>query len=404
MLMPPNRRQTKQNCLWHWRILVITTSSNRTLYIEGLILRARGDLTGASKKFRAVLASDPSLTLVRADLAKTLASLDETDSAKHHLSLLAAEAPDEASQSAIKGFIEQLDAKRPWRLSAYASLSPSTNVNGASIHDRSKFSVFGTTFEYDNPEQSSGIGATTGINFGFARRLNNDFMGVFGTGAEANLYREEQYRSYNTQHSAELRYMTERGYLGLGIAASYSNTSLDGESRQNAINFGPRVSLSHAVSSQDMVFGSAGYEWRKNEDAPYISGNAINLRAGIEHAFNSTFRVGLVAGYEDARLEEKHNSYDAWSIGLSAYKELPAGITVDASAGLRISDFDARLTVFPEIRKDHRASAGLTLTKRDLNLFGFAPQVSYNYTRNFSNLEIYDTENHAVDLRLTKEF
>ena len=40
--------------------------------LKGLILKARGNLTGAAKNYRAALADDPSLTLVRSELAQTL--------------------------------------------------------------------------------------------------------------------------------------------------------------------------------------------------------------------------------------------------------------------------------------------------------------------------------------------
>ena len=73
-------------------------AANRTLFIEGLILKAKGDLTGAATKFRAALADDPGLTLVRSELAQTLVMLEEDDSAKHHLQLLAAEAPTEQEE------------------------------------------------------------------------------------------------------------------------------------------------------------------------------------------------------------------------------------------------------------------------------------------------------------------
>ncbi|MDE2445899.1 MAG: hypothetical protein KGO94_06955, partial [Alphaproteobacteria bacterium] len=59
-------------------------AANRTLFIEGLILEGRKDLKGASRKFRDALASDPSLTLVRTELAQVLMQMNEPDSAKHH--------------------------------------------------------------------------------------------------------------------------------------------------------------------------------------------------------------------------------------------------------------------------------------------------------------------------------
>jgi len=105
---------------------------NRQLFIEGLILKARGNLTGAAKNYRKALADDPSLTLVRAELAQTLFMLEEDDSAKHHLNLLMAEAPNEYEAQGIRSFIDTIDARRPFTFNAYVSVAPSTNINNGS--------------------------------------------------------------------------------------------------------------------------------------------------------------------------------------------------------------------------------------------------------------------------------
>jgi thioredoxin-like negative regulator of GroEL len=109
-------------------------AANRTLFIQGLILKADGDLTGAAKKFRSSLADDPKLTLVRAELAKTLVELEQDDSATHHLRLLAADAPTEQDAAGIRAFVDKVDARRPYRFNAYIAAAPSSNVNNGSSH------------------------------------------------------------------------------------------------------------------------------------------------------------------------------------------------------------------------------------------------------------------------------
>ena len=86
-------------------------AENRKLFIDGLILESRGELKASAGKFRAALANDPKLTLVRSELAQVLARMDETDSAKHHLELLAADAPTPEQAAGIRSFIQQLDAR-----------------------------------------------------------------------------------------------------------------------------------------------------------------------------------------------------------------------------------------------------------------------------------------------------
>jgi hypothetical protein len=91
-------------------------------------------------------------------------------------------------------------------------------------------------------------------------------------------------------------------------------------------------------------------------------------------------------------------------VGLGFYKELPMGITAQVSGEARLSDFDDVNLFVGTVRKDERYSANLTLTKRDLEIHGFAPSLSYTYTLNQSNIALYDFDSHAVEARLTKSF
>ena len=111
------------------------TAANRTLFIEGLILEKRGALAQAAAKFRAALANDPRLTLVRAELAMVLARMDEPESAKHHLELLAADVKDPQQQAGIRSFIDSLNASHPFTFSGFISIEPSSNINNGSSHD-----------------------------------------------------------------------------------------------------------------------------------------------------------------------------------------------------------------------------------------------------------------------------
>ena len=123
---------------------------NRQLFIKGLILKARGNLTGAAKNYRAALADDPSLTLVRAELAQTLFQLEEDDSAKHHLNLLMAEAPNDYEAQGIRSFIDTIDARRPFTFNAYVSVAPSTNVNNGSSNDTIYSPLWGVDMNIDD--------------------------------------------------------------------------------------------------------------------------------------------------------------------------------------------------------------------------------------------------------------
>lgn len=373
---------------------------NRQIFIEGLILKANGNLTGAAKKYRAALADDPSLTLVRSELAQTLFLLQEDDSAKHHLNLLMAEAPSEYEAQGIRSFIDAIDARRPFKFSAYISAAPSTNVNNGSSVEK----VYITNDSYIEPgeQQKSGIGFSTGLNAGYSHRLGNDFSVVLAGGFNANIYTESDYNIFGASQSAELRYLLTGGFLGAGLVTSQNmkNDELD----LSYYSYGPRVSLQKAISAKDRINLSAVYEWRNYPDDSESDGTAFMADGSWSHAFDSSLIAGLSAGYDRVESGIDYNSYEAYSAGFSVYKELPLGITADLQGEARFADFDGNFPIYNKVREDTRWMGTVSLTKRDFNFWGYAPAIEYTYIFNDSNIANYHYDSHSVDFRLSKDF
>lgn len=376
---------------------------NRTLYIEGLILKARKDYTGASTKFRAALADDPKLTLVRSELAQTLVILEQDDSAMHHLKLLAADAPNEESAAGVRAFIDQVDERRPYKINGYVSLAPSTNVNNGSNHQSVYSPFWQSNVSIDQSSQkTSGFGAAAGTNVAYSKRLGNDFSFVAGANGEARIYTDHDFNAYALSQSAELRFMLERGYLGIGGVASQSLKN--DEIGLSYVAYGPRLSARYNVTTKDSVSASLVHEWRNYIDSNSNDGTAILLNGAWSHAIDSSFNITVFGGFDRVDVETAQFSFDTYSGGLNIYKELPMGITTSLSGEVRQSDFEGYYGLAGDYRDDTRLIGSATLTKRDLNIMGFAPSLGYTYVNNASNIANYDYDSHAVDFRLTKDF
>ena len=376
---------------------------NRQLFIEGLILKARGNLTGAAKNYRAALADDPGLTLVRSELAQTLFTLQEDDSAKHHLNLLMAEAPDEHQAQGIRSFIDTIDARRPFSFSTYISVAPSTNVNNGSSNKTIYSPVFGADLDIDDESrEQSGVGFSTGLSAGYSHRLGNDFSVVLGGGINATIYTDSDYNSFNASQSAELRYLLTGGFLGAGLVAS-ENMKND-ELGLSYYSYGPRISLQKAVSAQDRLNLSSVYEWRNYSDYSESDGTALLIDGSWSHTFDSSLIGSLSAGYDDVETGIDYNSFETYSGGFGLYKELPKGITVNLNGELRLSEFDAVHPLAGVVREDRRYMGSVAFTKRDFNIWGYAPAIEYTYVYNDSNISIYEFDSHAIDFKLSKDF
>lgn len=376
---------------------------NRQLFVEGLILKARGNLTGAAKNYRTALADDPSLTLVRAELAQTLFLLEEDDSAKHHLNLLMAEAPNDYEAQGIRSFIDTIDARRPFKFSAYVSVAPSTNVNNGSSNDTIYAPLWGVDMDIDDSSrEQSGIGFSTGFSAGYSHRLGNDFSVVLGGGVNATLYTDPDFNMYSASQSAELRYLLTDGFLGAGLVAS-ENMKND-EIGLSYYSYGPRISLQKAITPQDRINLSSVYEWRTYTDSSSNDGTALMVDGSWNHAFDSSLTASLGAGYDRIKAETDFISYETYSGSFGLYRELPKGITVDLSGEVRLSEFDAMHPIAGVTRKDTRLTGIVALTKRDFNIWGYAPSLEYTYVYNDSNISLYEFDSHALDFRLSKDF
>lgn len=376
-------------------------AENRNLFIQGLLLKAEGDLTGAADLFRDALANDASLTLVRAELAQTLVVLQEDDSAKHHFELLANDAPDAEAAGTVRSFIDQIDNRKTFTKSAYVSLAPSTNVNGGSKH-KTVFDIGipGAGLQYTQPE--SGVGAAVGGNIGYSRRLGNHFSFVAAGGLDLQLYDDSDFNSYNMSQSVELRRLIEKGHVSIGAVTS--QTLDNNDFGLSYLSYGPRLALSLQMSQRDHLSASATYEWRDNTDKAATDSTALMLDASWTHGFSSSLTTSLFGGYDYVDTSFDPTSYHTVSGGLSIYKELPFGISTTLWGQVANNSFVGVNASIGDERNDIKATGMVKLTKRDWNIVGFAPSLQYTFSENFSNLEVYDIKSHAVDVRLTKDF
>ena len=373
-------------------------AANRTIFIQGLIARGRGELREAATLFRKALANDPSLTLVRAELADTLYLLEDDDFAKHHLQLLMSAAPTPQEAQGVKSFIDTIDARRPYTISAFVSVAPSSNVNNGSANDTIYYN--GIPFKIDpGSRMQSGIGLSAGVNAAYTWRLSQDYAAVFGAGVNGRLYKESDFNQFSLSQSAEIRYLHDFGHLGLGLVASQS---LSGDAADLAYyGFGPRISMSQRLTKQDRIDASATLEFRTYPDYDNQNGIAYLSQGSWTHVFDPTLAIstGLSASRIDA--DDDFQDYWTYSASINAYKELQAGITANIGGEVRLTEYDR---IVGDPRSDNRWTGTIALTKRDFDIMGYAPVIEYSYTRNNSNISLYEYDSHTVDFRLTKDF
>ena len=112
----------------------------------------------------------------------------------------------------------------------------------------------------------------------------------------------------------------------------------------------------------------------------------------------------LGAGYDNIKSEIDFISYETYSGSVGLYTELSKGITVNLNGEVRLSEFAGLHPYAGVVREDTRLTGTIALTKRDFNIWGYAPALEYTYVYNNSNISIYEFDSHALDFKLSKDF
>jgi outer membrane protein len=385
-------------------------ANNRTIYIEGLILRAEGKLRDAAVKFRKALANDPSLTLVRADLAQTLYDLEENGAAKHHLQLLEAEAPSEEAAAGIRAFIDQIDTRKPYSISTYVSFAPTTNINNGTRNTKVWCEICNGYLDIDNSgREKKALGISLGVSGSFNYEIAEDLRAIVSGNLEGRIYTEKDYHAIASSQAAELRRSYSGGFFSLGVISSQEfgaealmeDGPIDG---LNYVSYGPRIAVSHSLTQKDYLRASGVYEWRNYSGGTDQDAEVLTLQGELTHTFDSTLAVTLSTGFSSVDAKADYFSYDTYSGGVSVYREFGHGITLDLGGEVRYSAFDEINVAALKHREDMKYVGRIALTKRDFSILGVAPSIEYQYIWNDSNIALWDYDVHSVDLKFTKTF
>jgi hypothetical protein len=368
---------------------------NRSLFVEGMILRARGDRQAAVRNFRAALSRDPSLTLVRMELAQTLYELGEDAGAKHHLELLMSAAPSAEHARSLRSFVDAIDARRPWRANAYVSVAPSTNIYGGTTNETYYWN--GIPFKFKG--QDSGVGLAGGVNGAYIKRFGPRVAGIAAGGIDARKYQDSDFDTAVFSQSLELRREGPAGYLGIG-ATAWQQMFGDGDPY---FSFGPRVTALRRFAPWLYARGSAMADQRYYGDE-HRDGYHLTAEGRLTAVIDPTLTVYGLGMLEFEKTGLESADYLAQTLGVGIYREFSHGLTFGGEIWLRHEGYQGDFSILDEPREDWRGNVTLNLTKRDFTIFGYAPVIEYSYTVNDSNVPFFDFDAHGLDFRLTKAF
>ncbi|MBA3896625.1 MAG: DUF560 domain-containing protein [Sphingomonadaceae bacterium] len=377
-----------------------------THFLSGYIAVETGDLDGAITQFRAALDGHPEQTRIRLELARAMMLKGKDGGADYNFRLAEQDGnlPPEilATIRASRGLLRD---RRTWHASTSFGFAPDTNITNGTSAETIDLTfgdqVIPLTLS-GNARARSGIGQTAGLSAGWRKPLSSgvsllldvDGQGVNYSGTSADDYTAQlaagpEFKlSESTTLSAQA-IGSQRWYGGQRAATQFGGRF----TAQRALDGGQRVGLTFDARHTNSGFSSDYDGWSLGAYATY--------ERVVAHSFVASANLF-------ARTDRLRAAYDAsseYGLNLGVGGELPHGINAGLSGGVSRASFDAPLLAFSaDPRGDWRFNARAYLGLRSLRVFGFSPSVTYNFSRDASSLQLYDSKRSRLAFNLAHYF
>ncbi|MBI1180953.1 MAG: DUF560 domain-containing protein [Alphaproteobacteria bacterium] len=368
-------------------------------FLLGTIAVAEKRYADAVKIYRDILTDKPGLTRVRLELARALFLNKEDEAAEHHFHLVLATEPPGPVADNIHKFLDAIRARKTFRYSFSLAAAPDTNINVAPADER--VDLFGLPFVLDrNARQKSGIGMVVSGGADYSPSLNDR------TKLETNVFVRHTEYSGSTFDDTLVSVAAGPSFRWPKTVISTQATGYYRWYGHRAYNrsVGGQVSWEQDVARRWRVSATASYQYVDYLINDQLDGPLYSLVSSATYGLSSrSFLRAIVAvDYERASARSLRN----WDVrfGLGFYREFGWGIVAYLQPEITFNPYEGVQAAFGKRRNDREYRVGLSLLKRDINLWGFSPELRYTFVRNDSSISFYSYTRHRVEIGVSRKF
>ena len=369
-------------------------------FLHGSIAVQRGDWQGAIARFRAMLARNPNLPRVRLDLALAYFQAGEDGNAAYHfrLALGKKDLPAIVRARAL-AMLDRIRRRKTWSVTGSLALAPDTNINAATSARQVNLLGFPARLS-DDARQTSGVGLKANVSAGQEIRLAEDLRFRISAGLRARTYREDQFNDRVLSARGGPRFLFDKFDLRQEMTLNERRIGGEVYSRSNGLE----ISSNWLVGPAWRLSGSLGVE-RIAYEGFLGTGRIDTASLGLSHALGAATLLQADTGFRREILDLDAYSWREFILGISARQELPLGFVLSGGPSYRWREYGAPLaTLGPEARRDRTLAGRITVSNRNVELFGFMPEITLSHERRESNLALYDYKRTAGELAVVRSF
>ena len=368
-------------------------------FLTGVLRRSQGRTDDAVKIFRGLLVAHPGFDRVRLELGYALFQKQDDEAARHHFELVLGATPSSDAATSIQGFLDAMDRRRRWQFTSYFSLAPSTNLNQGTTARIMSIGDFDFAIDSQARKQS-GVGLYYGGTGSYSWSLAETLDLVLGGGAQARDFRAATYDDVVASMEFGPRIRFDAGEVMVAGTVARRWFAGDGHS----VIYGARTQTRMRLDQRYLATFSTACVTKHYDNPGAADARNCSLTASVDYGFDTQSYLRVLGGIEVERTAAPHLTYIEASAGLGGFRELEWGVSVYTQARVAERSFDGYAPGTSTARRDRRLETSIHLTKRDLEIFSFAPSLEYTFTLNRSNIGHHSYDGHGINLTMTKRY
>jgi len=368
-------------------------------YLAAKLRKAQGRLKEAIELFRSVLEEDPNFIRARLELGFALYLLQQDDSARHHLKLALGSVSNPELEKVVRKFIDTMDERRPWNLSVYGGIAPTTNISQATSANTA--TLGGNTLVLDAAHQKrAATGVFGGILGGYRQPLSESVDLMLAGSAVGRGYRDATFN--DDLLAGEIGPRVRLAWGDIGLYGTFARRWVSNEAY--GTQYGARLAGNVKLAASDLLNANFVCVHKDYDTATSYDGANCGAQLSLDHIVDGKSFVRVMGGLELERTNAANLSYGAANLGVGASHEFAGGMALYGQLVVSRREYDAAFADGMAARRDTRIDATLAITNKRWDIYGLSPMLQYTYTTNFSNVDLYKYDAHGLTFTLTRKF
>lgn len=363
-----------------------------------LVRERQGDLTGAVAAYQALLDEKPDVQRPRLELARVLALQGDESGARRELRKAGTTGlPDDVAR-AVDQFALALRSSRPIGGSFEIAFAPDSNINRAT--DRDTVDTVIAPLDLDGDAQArSGVGLSLSGQGFWRADAGGDVSVLTRVSSRADLYKEGRFNDMVVSlatgpefRAAGARWRPSAVYSRRWFGGDFYSHSFGG-----SLNFLKPLNGVSQIEAE-ATFLKSDYSLNRLQN-----GTILDASAAFDHAFSTRFSTRIGGRVSRINAAEPSLATTSGAIELVASRAIGKQIVFAQASASRLWS-DARMALFPEIRRDFRYDVTAGVLLREFSFQGLSPVVRISRSVNASTVGIYDFKRTRVEFALSREF